>query len=85
MRSQFQNSFKDNHFTVLGFTSADGSPVMCTIIIAALKLRVTDVMGFNPLSTDGEDLTDDYLAGLAKEIEEMKDKHSNGIARMFPF
>jgi hypothetical protein len=42
---------------------------MCTIIIASLKLHVTDVMGFNPLTTDGEDVTDDDLAGLAKEIE----------------
>jgi hypothetical protein len=45
MIAQVQNTFKDNHFTVLGFTAADGRPFMCTIIIAASKLRVTDGMG----------------------------------------
>jgi hypothetical protein len=58
---------------------------MCAIIIAASKLRFTDVTGFNPLSTDWEDVTDDDTTGLSNVIEEMKDKHSNGIERMFPF
>jgi hypothetical protein len=31
MRAQVQNSFNDNHFTVLGFTVADGYPVMCAM------------------------------------------------------
>jgi hypothetical protein len=84
-RGQVRKSFKDNHFTILGFTAADGHPVMCAIIIAALKLRVTDMMGFNPLSMDGEDITDNDMEKLAKEIEEMKDEHSNGIDRIFPF
>jgi hypothetical protein len=48
MRAQVRNSFKDNHLTVLGFTSADGRVVMCAIIIAASKLKLTDVTGFNP-------------------------------------
>jgi hypothetical protein len=49
MRSPVRNSFKDNHFTLLGFITADGCAVMCAITIAALKLRVTDVTGFNPI------------------------------------
>jgi hypothetical protein len=48
MRAQVQNSFKDNHFTILGFTAANGHPTMCAIIITASKLKVTDVTGFNP-------------------------------------
>jgi hypothetical protein len=54
MRAQVSNSFKDNHFTVLGFTTGGGRAVMCAIIIAASKLKVTDVTGFNPLSKDAE-------------------------------
>jgi hypothetical protein len=49
MRAQVRNSFKDNYFTVLGFTAADGRAVMCAFIIAASKLRFTNVTGFNPL------------------------------------
>jgi hypothetical protein len=43
MSAQVRNSFKYNHFTVLGFTSAGGHPVLCTIIIAASKLILMDV------------------------------------------
>jgi hypothetical protein len=85
VKAQVQKSFKDNHFTILGFTAADRRAVMCAIIIAASKLRVTDVCGFNPLSKVGLDVSDDDMQGLEKEIEEMKDLHSNGIDRMFHF
>jgi hypothetical protein len=56
MRAQVRNSFKDNHFTVLGLTAANGHPTMCAIIIAASKLKVMDVTGFNPLSEDAQDV-----------------------------
>jgi hypothetical protein len=69
---------------VLGFTSADGCAVMCAIIIAASKLRVTYVGGFDPLSKDEKDLSDEDVQWLEKEIEEMKDDHSNGDDRIFP-
>jgi hypothetical protein len=82
IRAQVRNWFKDNQFTVIGFTAADGRPVMCAIIIAASKLRATDVTGFNPLLKDAEDETDEGIQVLEKEI---KDEHSNGIDRMFPF
>jgi hypothetical protein len=52
MRAQVRISFKDNHFTVLGFVEVDGRDVMCAIIIAAFKLKVTYMTGFNPLSKD---------------------------------
>jgi hypothetical protein len=45
MRAQVRNSCKDNHFTILGFTAANGQPTMCAIVIAASKLKVTDVTG----------------------------------------
>jgi hypothetical protein len=35
IRAQVQNSFKDNHLTILGFAAANGHPTMCAIIIAA--------------------------------------------------
>jgi hypothetical protein len=37
MRAQVQNSFKDNHFMVLGFTTAKGHPTICAIIITTSK------------------------------------------------
>jgi hypothetical protein len=50
----------------LGFKSAYGHPVMCAIIFAMLKLRVTGVTGFNPLSKDAEDTMDEDIQGLEK-------------------
>ena len=36
-----QNKFShnDGHYTVLGFTILDGSPVLCVIIIASIKQK----------------------------------------------
>jgi hypothetical protein len=85
MRAQVCNSFKDNHFTVLGFTVADGRAVMFAISIAASKLKVTDVAGFNPSSKDAEEVSSDDMKVLEDEIEQMKDEHSNDVDRMFPF
>jgi hypothetical protein len=64
MRVQVRNSFKDHHFTVLGFTAADGRAIMCAIIIAVSKLRVTYVTCFNPLSKDAEDMSSDEMKVL---------------------
>jgi hypothetical protein len=69
----------------LGFTAADGRAVMCAIIIAASKLKVTYVTGFNPLSKDAEDVSRNDTKVLEDEIEHMKDEHSNGADRMFQF
>jgi hypothetical protein len=85
IRAPVWHSFKDNHFTVLGFTAADGRTIVCAIIIAVSKLRVTDMIGSDPLSKDAEDIRDDDIQGLETYIEEMKYEHSNGIDRLITF
>jgi hypothetical protein len=84
-RAQVRDSFKDDHFTVLGFNEANGYPTMCAIIIAASKLKVTDVTGFNPLSEYAQNLCGEEMKALQEDINAMKDDHSNGADRMFPF
>jgi len=49
-RPQQRASTKDAHFTVLGFTAADGSPVMCGIIFAAKSMREEWKMGHDPFA-----------------------------------
>jgi hypothetical protein len=39
---------KDAHFTVLGFTAANGKPLMCTIFFAAKTLKDKWRLGFDP-------------------------------------
>jgi hypothetical protein len=85
MRAQVQNSFTDNYFTVLGFTAANGHPTMCAIIIAISKLKATYVTWHNLLSSDGQDIFGEEIKVLEEEIHPMKDEHSNGAYRMFPF
>jgi hypothetical protein len=51
-RAQQQHSFKDCHYTTLGFTIATGEPVMCAVIIAAEKLIKHERLGFNKCSPD---------------------------------
>jgi hypothetical protein len=38
---------KDSHFTVLGFTAANGAPVMCAVIFSAKELCEEWVIGYN--------------------------------------
>ena len=47
-RPQQRSAMKDAHFTVLGFTAAEGTPVMCAIIFAAKELELSWVQGLNP-------------------------------------
>jgi hypothetical protein len=49
-RPQSCTATKDSHFTILGFTAADGHPLMCAIIFAAKSLREEWVMGFDPFT-----------------------------------
>jgi hypothetical protein len=49
-RPQSRAAMKDSHFTVLGFTAADGDPLMCAIIFAAKSLREEWVLGFDPFT-----------------------------------
>jgi hypothetical protein len=58
---------------------------MCAIIIAASRLKVTDVTGFNLLSSDGQDMCGDEMKVLEEYIHGIKYGKSNGADRMFPF
>jgi hypothetical protein len=49
-RPQQRAATKDAHFTVLGFTAADGQPVMCSIIFAAKTFRDEWRTGFDPFA-----------------------------------
>jgi hypothetical protein len=66
--AQVRNSFKDNHFTFFGFTAMDGRAIMCTLIIAASKLKVSDVVGSNPLSKDTEEMISNEVKVLEEEV-----------------
>ena len=46
-RPQIRAATKDSHFTVLGFTAANGEPVMCAVIFSAKSLCEEWVIGFN--------------------------------------
>jgi hypothetical protein len=85
MRAHVINSFKDNHFTVLGFTAGTGEAVLCAIIIATSKLKVTDVTGCNPLSEDCGDYDKEHTQKLEDEIANLKDEPINGVDQIFPF
>ncbi len=46
-RPQVRAATKDSHFTVLGFTTATGIPLMCAIIFAAKELDAHWVLGLD--------------------------------------
>ena len=48
-RPQQRSAMKDAHFTVLGFTAAEGTPVMCAIIFAA-KAKSLNFVGYRGLT-----------------------------------
>jgi hypothetical protein len=58
---------------------------MCAIIIAASKLKVTDITGFNPLYVDATYVNSDDMKKLEEEIASTKDEHIKGVVQMFPF
>jgi hypothetical protein len=84
MRAQVQNSFKKKHVTVLRFPAGSGTLIICTLIIATLKLKVTvtDATDFNPLSKDAEDLISEEMKVIEEETENIKDEHNTGVNRM---
>jgi hypothetical protein len=57
---------------------------MCVIVIAASKLKVKDVTGYNPLSSDGQDICGEEMKMLEEDIHTMKNEHSNDADRMSP-
>jgi hypothetical protein len=46
------NAYNYFHFTVLGFTAANGAPVMCCVIVIAKNLTTFEASGINYLSED---------------------------------
>jgi hypothetical protein len=61
---------KESHFTVLGFTLATGTPLMCAIIFAAKALDDRWVLGFDasvPWVGDDDDLAE-MLSDLASHF-----------------
>ena len=66
-KATMKSSVKDNHFTVLGFTDGLGRPLMCAVIIAAMKLSAVDITGFNPLAEGGEVvMNEETMGGMDK-------------------
>jgi hypothetical protein len=47
-RPQNRAATKDAHFTMLGFTAANGEPLLCAIIFAAKSMKREWVTGFDP-------------------------------------
>ena len=45
---QIRSATKDSHFTVLGFTAANGMPLICAIIFAAKDMEESWELGFDP-------------------------------------
>ena len=41
---------KDANFTMLGFTSANGKPIMCALIFAAKAMKNEWTLGFDPFA-----------------------------------
>ena len=70
-RPQIRVTTKDSHFTVLGFTTALGVPVMCSIIFAAKELHESWVLGF--------DATADWIGD-----EQNIDANTGGIGKQYP-
>ena len=48
LRPQIKAACKDTQFTILGFTTASGEPVMCDVIFAAKELDPAWVLGLDP-------------------------------------
>jgi len=65
-RPQQRSAMKDAHFTVLGFTAAEGTPVMCAIIFAAKELELSWVQGLNPFVEWHHDNEDDFNLNTGK-------------------
>jgi len=48
VRTQQRAATKDAHFTLLGFTAANGKPIMCALIFAAKAMKDEWITGFDP-------------------------------------
>jgi hypothetical protein len=76
-RPHEHNAYNDCHFTALGFTTANGAPVMCCVIVAAKTLTAFEASGINYLIKD-------LLMDGALEENATKDEFTNGCYILFP-
>jgi hypothetical protein len=67
-RPQVRAATKDSHFTVLGFTTVSGLPVMCGIIFAAKEMDESWALGFNATAdwVGDQDDIDANAGGIGK-------------------
>jgi hypothetical protein len=49
-RSQERNAYTDCHVTFLGFTTMNGEPIICDVVVAVKRLTALEASGFNPMS-----------------------------------
>jgi hypothetical protein len=76
-RPQEPNAYNDCRFTLLGFTTADGAPVMWCVIVAAKTLTAFEASGIHYLS-------EDFLENGTLEGKSTKDELKKGCDRLFP-
>jgi hypothetical protein len=83
-RPQIKVTTKDSHFTVLGFTTALGVPVMCSIIFAAKELDETWVLGFDDSAewSGKDDGMDANTGGIGKRYP-MGPEHAHSTTKQF--
>ncbi len=67
------SSYKDHHFTALGFTLADGRPLLCVIIIAGAEVDANVRMGLQS------------WCEVEGDLMENLEGNANGINKFFPF
>jgi len=56
---QEQVQHKEKHFTLLGFTALSGEPVLCLIIIAGVREKLSVETGIDPIAITTGDVTDE--------------------------
>jgi len=79
-RPQQRANMKDAHFTVLGFTSATGQPLMCSIIFACKELEPIMVQGLDPFTPwEGNDNDLERNTGPGKRHPQGPQVQYNGV------
>ena len=71
-QARIRSAFKDYHFTVLGFTDAEGMPVLCAIVLVCKVLKYEYVMGVTPFAETEENAS-------------LSDENCDGEEKWFPF
>jgi hypothetical protein len=79
-RPQQQANMKDAHFTILGFTSETGQPLLCSIIFACKELEPMMIQGLDPFTTwERNDCNVDKNTGPRKRRPQGPQYHFNDI------